>query len=338
MVGERRIRFGLSAVKNVGLGAIESIIAARSKKPYKTMRDFVTRVDLRLCNRKVLESLIKCGAFDSLGGHRAQYLAVLDDLLAQGQAEQRERDCGQLSMFSLLGEDEQKELLCDALVNIEPFSSEEQLTLEKEMLGLYITGHPLEPFREMIENNEQLTRCAELGDTSDNSHVTVGGIVVAVRKFYTKKNKQMAFVKIEDLTGSVELVIFPDLFERYSSLLEEDNLIVVEGRTDLKEEEDVKILIESIRRLNHKDRYYRLELGEETDEALLASLKDLLVAESGNVPVCIYFKKDKKTLMLEEDFWVRDHPACRERLEELLGRNAVREQRKNGESSIFTSN
>lgn len=338
VVSEKRIRFGLSAVKNVGLGAIESIIAVRSEKPYKTMRDFVTRVDLRLCNRKVLESLIKCGAFDSLGGHRAQYLAVLDDLLAQGQAEQRERDCGQLSMFSLLGEDEQEELLCDTLVTIEPFSNEEQLTLEKEMLGLYITGHPLEPFREMIDNNEQLTRCAELGDASDNSHVTVGGIVVAVRKFYTKKNKQMAFVKIEDLTGSVELVIFPDLFERYSSLLEEDNLLVFEGRTDLKEEEDVKILIESIRRLNHEDRYYRLELGEETDDALLASLKDLLVAESGNVPVCIYFKKDKKTLMLEEDFWVRDHPSCRERLEELLGRNAVHEQRKNGEHSIFTNN
>lgn len=338
VVSEKRIRFGLSAVKNVGLGAIESIIAARSEKPYKTMRDFVTRVDLRLCNRKVLESLIKCGAFDSLGGHRAQYLAILDDLLVQGQAEQRERDCGQLSMFSLLEEDEQEDLLCDTLVDIEPFSSEEQLTLEKEMLGLYITGHPLEPFREMIDNNEQLTRCAELGDSSDNSHVKVGGIIVAVRKFYTKKNKQMAFVKIEDLTGSVELVIFPDLFERFSSLLEEDNLIIVEGRTDLKEEEDVKILIENIRPLNHDDRYYCLELSDDTDQALLSSLKDLLVTESGNIPVCIYFKKDKKTLILEEDYWVRDHPSCRERLEKLLGRNAVREQRKNGESNLFNNN
>jgi DNA polymerase III subunit alpha len=159
-----------------------------------------------------------------------------------------------------------------------------------------------------------------------------------VRKFYTKKNRQMAFVKIEDLTGSVELVIFPDLFERFSSLLEEDNLIIVEGRTDLKEEEDVKILIENIRSLNHDDRYYCLELSDDTDEALLSSLKDLLVTENGNIPVCIYFKKDKKTLILEEDYWVRDHPSCRERLEELLGRNAVREQRKNGEKILFDNN
>lgn len=335
VVTDNRIRFGLAAVKNVGMGAIESIIAARREKPYKTLRDFVTRVDLRLCNRKVLESLIKCGAFDSLGGHRAQYLAVLDDLLAHGQAEQRERECGQLSMFSLLDQAEQEELLCDKLIDLETFSSEEQLALEKEMLGLYITGHPLEPYREMIDKNEQLTRCAELSDVGDNSHVTVGGIVVAVRKFYTKKNKQMAFVKIEDLTGSVELVVFPDLFERYSSLLEEDNLIVVEGRTDLKEEEDVKILVEALRPLQHEDKYYRLELSEDSDDALLASLKDLLVAESGNIPVCIYFKNEKKTLMLEEDFWVRDHPSCRERLEELLGRNSVREQRKSSENSLF---
>ncbi len=326
VVSEKRIRFGLSAVKNVGLGAIESIIVARKEKPFKSLRDFVTRVDLRLCNRKVLESLIKCGAFDSLGGHRAQYLAVIDDLLAHGQAEQRERECGQLSMFSLLENSAQEELLCDNLVEIEPFDNKEKLLLEKEMLGLYISGHPLEPYREMIEINPQLSRCAELPDAGDNSHVAVGGIVVAVRQFYTKKNKQMAFVKIEDLTGSLELVIFPDLFERYSSMLVEDNLIVVEGRTDLKEEEDIKILVEGIRPLIQEEKRYRLELSGKPDEALLSSLKDLLVAESGTIPVCLYFKDDKKTLLLEKEFWVRDHPACRERLESLLGKGAVSEE------------
>ncbi len=325
-IGENRIRFGLAAVKNVGLGAIDSIVAARQEKPFLSMRDFASRVDMRSCNRKVLESLVKCGAFDSLGGHRAQYLAVLEDVLAQGQSVQRERENGQLSMFSLMDETVQEELLTDHLPDIEPFADKERLSLEKEMLGLYISGHPLEPYRTILENTPNLTPCAELSGAGDNRHVKVGGIIVAVRNFYTKKNKQMAFVRLEDLTGSVELVIFPDLYDSQSVYLQEDNLLLVEGRTDLKEEEDIKILAESIRPLNREKKFYRLLIGEEHDETVLQSLKDTLVAENGEVPVCLCFKNDNRTLMLKEEYWVRDHPSCRRRLESLLGAEAVIEQ------------
>jgi len=168
VVNENRIRFGLAAVKNVGLGAIESIVKARREKPFISLRDFASLVDLRSCNRKVAESLIKCGAFDSLGGHRAQYLAALDDVLAHGQAVQRERENGQISMFSLMEDSVQQELLTDNLPVVEPFSDKERLSLEKEMLGLYISGHPLEPFRPFLENMPQLTNCAELADVGDN--------------------------------------------------------------------------------------------------------------------------------------------------------------------------
>jgi DNA polymerase III subunit alpha len=339
VVSENRIRFGLAAVKNVGLGAIDSIIEARAGGgKFQSVRDFVSKIDLRLCNRKVLESLIKCGAFDSLGGHRAQYLAVLDDILAFGQAYQRERDNGQISMFSLLDNEIQEEMIGDRLIDIEPFDGMEKLALEKEMLGLYISGHPLEPFRGILENQFALTSCAELIETGDNHHVKLGGIIVAVRHFYTKKKKQMAFVKLEDLTGSVEIVVFPDLFEKCSSLIREDNLVIVEGRTDIKEEEDVKILAEKIESLNCDDKYYRLEIREQHDENLLATLKDTLVAENGNVPVCIYFRDDDKTLLLGEEFWIRDHPACRERLENILGRGSVIEQRKNSNPAFFKEN
>ena len=332
VVGEKRLRFGLAAVKNVGLGAIDSIVRARQEKPFASMRDFVSRIDLRSCNRKGLESLVKCGAFDSLGGHRAQYLAVLEDMLAQGQAIQRERENGQLSMFSLMEASVQEELLTDNLPAIGPFTDKERLSLEKEMLGLFISGHPLEPYRAVLERMPKLIKCAELGDVGDNRQVQVGGIIVAVRRFYTKKNKQMAFVKLEDLTGGVELVIFPDLFERQSAVLEEDNLVLVEGRTDFKEEEDVKIIVESLKPLNREQKYFRLIIAEGHDRKVLESLKDTLVAENGDVPVCLYFKKDKKTLMLEEEYWVRDHPACRERLENLLGPGSVIEYAGHGES------
>ncbi len=174
--GENRIRFGLAAVKNVGLGAIDSITKARKEKPFVSMRDFVSRVDMRSCNRKVMESLVKCGAFDSLGGHRA-----------------------------------------------------------------------------ILENMPNLTPCAQLSSAGDNNHVKVGGIIVAVRRFFTKKNKQVAFVKLEDLTGSVELIVFPGLYEKCASMLEEDSLLLVEGRTDLKEEEDIKILAETIKPLNREE-------------------------------------------------------------------------------------
>ncbi len=325
-VGENRIRFGLAAVKNVGMGAIESIVEARQGKPYISMRDFVSRVDLRSCNRKVLESLVKCGAFDSLGGHRAQYLAILEDALAQGQSVQRERENGQMSMFSLMEDSVQEELLTDRLTDIEPYSDKERLSLEKEIIGLYISGHPLDPYRIVLENMPGLIPCAELSGAGDNRHVKIGGIIIAVRRLYTKKNKEMAFVRLEDLTGSVELVIFPDLFENLSHLLVEDNMLIVEGRTDLKEEEEIKILAESLKPLNKEKKFYRLLIGEEHDGTVLQSLKDTLVAENGEVPVCLYFKADQKTLMLKEEYWVRDHPSCRRRLEGLLGSGAVVEQ------------
>jgi len=326
VVGEKRIRFGLAAVKNVGLGAIDSIIRARREKPFISLRDFASRVDMRLVNRKTLESLIKCGAFDSLGGHRAQYLAVLEDVLAQGQSAQRERENGQMSMFSLMDSSVQEELLTDNLVNIEPFTDKERLSLEKEMLGLYISGHPLEPYRPVFDQMPNLNRCVELSEIGDNNHTKVGGIILSVRRFYTKKNKLMAFVKLEDLTGTVELVVFPDLFEQHADLLQEDNLILVEGRTDHKEEEDVKVLAEKLQPLSYQQKYYRLIIGEEHDKEVLKHLKDTLVAENGEVPVCLFFKKDNKMLMLKKDYWVRDHPQCRKQLENLLGENAVSEQ------------
>ena len=325
-IGENRIRFGLAAVKNVGLGAIDSIIQARQEKPFASMLDFVSRVDMRSCNRKVMESLVKCGAFDSLGGHRAQYLAIIDDVLAQGQFAQRERENGQISMFSLMEESVKEEMLDDNLPDIEPFSDKERLSLEKEMLGLYISGHPLGPYQTILENMPNLTPCAQLSSSGDNNHVKVGGIIVAVRSFFTKKNKQMAFVKLEDLTGSVELVVFPDMYEKSAFMLEEDSLLLVEGRTDLKEEEDVKILAETIKPLNREKKLLRLVIGEEHNSDLLRDLKDTLVAENGEVPVCLFFKNDKKTLILNEEYWVRDHPTCFKRLENLLGPDSVIEQ------------
>ncbi len=324
VVGEKRIRFGLAAVKNVGLGAIESILAARREKPFLSLSDFTARVDSRLCNRKVVESLIKCGACDSLGGSRAQYLACLDEILARGQSAQRERENGQISMFSLMDEASQDDLLRDRLPEIEDFSVKERLTLEKEMLGLYISGHPLEQYRPFLERMQRVTACAELPEAGDGRQVTVGGIVAAVRSIYTKKGKPMAFVKLEDLTGSVEVVVFSDLYERESGLFKEDSLVLIRGKTDLKEEEEAKIIAESVTPLPREPRQLCLLIKPAHGPDTLAELKRILSSGEGEIPVSLYFVREKKVIFLPEEYWVSDLQSCRQRLERLLGRGAAK--------------
>lgn len=323
VVSDKRIRFGLSAVKNVGLGAIQSIVQSRQDKPYASLRDFMSRIDSRACNRKVVESLIKCGAFDSCGGKRAQYLAVLDDLLAYGQSVQREREDGQISMFSLIDSSIQDDLLKDNLPHLEDFNEKERLSLEKEILGLYISGHPLEQYRNVLDTMTDLTRCSELMESGDNRHVKISGIIADKRQFYTKKKKQMAFVKMEDLTGSVEVIVFPDLYEKHAPLLTEDRLVVVEGRTDLKEEEDVKIIAESFKPLKPGNKHYQLVIDDHLNKNILQELKKTLAAENGETPVCLFFRKENKIIMLKEEYWVNDHPSFMIKIENILGPGSV---------------
>jgi len=323
VVAGDRIRFGLAAVKNVGLSAIESILTARREKPFVSLCDFTARVDTRLCNRKVVESLVKCGAFDSLGGHRAQYLACLDEVLAQGQSAQREKINGQISMFSLLDPDCREDMLKDTLPQIPAFSDQERLMLEKEMLGLYISGHPLERYRHLLKKWTHLVCCAEIGEAGDNCTISVGGIVAAVRSLYTKKGKPMAFIRLEDLTGTVEVVVFSDLYEKHADLFKEDSLVVIKGRTDLKEDEEPKLIAEAVTALPRDIKQLFIKVGAEIEIGCLVRLKKILQEEKGLVPVSICFEKEKKVLQLEEEYWTSGDECVRQRLESLLGPGTV---------------
>ncbi len=229
------IRFGLLAVKNVGQGAIESIIAARDEGgPFRSLTDFCTRIDLRLCNRKVLEALIKVGALGSMG-HPAQLLLGLDDAIGSAQATQRDRVSGQTSLFDLGAAD------ADVFERPLPAATEvpmrERLRWEKELLGLYLSEHP------MGEVAEQVGRFvnAYSGDLKDESlegqRVVVGGIVTGVRIVVTKRNETMAIVTLEDLQGSVEVVVFPRLYETTRPTWRDGSILLVAGRVDHRGEE-----------------------------------------------------------------------------------------------------
>ncbi|HET7168235.1 MAG TPA: OB-fold nucleic acid binding domain-containing protein, partial [Candidatus Limnocylindrales bacterium] len=229
------IRFGLLAVKNVGQGAIESIIAARDGGgPFRSLTDFCTRIDLRLANRKVLEALVKVGALNAFG-HPAQLLLGLDDAIAAAQATQRDRITGQTSLFDLGAAES------DVFERPLPVASEvpvrERLRWEKELLGLYLSEHPMGEVAEPIAAYVN-TYAADLKDEAlDGQRVVVGGIVTGLRSVITKKQEPMAIATLEDLQGSIEVVVFPRLYETTRGVLRDGSILLVAGRVDHKGEE-----------------------------------------------------------------------------------------------------
>ena len=240
-VEEDAIRFGLSAVKNVGLGAVEEIIRPRERDgPFASLMDLCMRVDGRMVNRRVLESLVKSGAFDSLGQHRAQLLAGLDQALAAAQRAQRLRDSPQQGLFDL-GQAPPAE---ETLLTVDEFTREERLAMEKEMLGLYISDHPLVHVQADLAARVSVP-LGQLGEVRDRATVAVGGIVTALKRTTTRAGSVMAFLTLEDLTGSVEVIVFPRTYEQNAFLLKRDAILVVRGRADVAEQQ-VKILAESL--------------------------------------------------------------------------------------------
>jgi DNA polymerase-3 subunit alpha len=229
------IRFGLLAVKNVGQGAIESIVAARDDGgPFRSLTDFCTRIDLRLANRKVLEALAKVGALSPFG-HPAQILLGLDDAIAAAQATQRDRISGQTSLFDLGAAD--AAALERPLPSATEVSVRERLRWEKELLGLYLSEHPMGEVAEQV-GRYVTAYSSDLRDESlDSQRVVVGGIVTGVRTVITKAKATMAIVTLEDLQGSIEVVVFPRLYEQTTGTWRDGDILLVAGRVDHKGEE-----------------------------------------------------------------------------------------------------
>ncbi|MFZ3207493.1 MAG: DNA polymerase III subunit alpha [Geobacteraceae bacterium] len=230
----KSIRFGLGAVKNVGGSAIEAIIDARKKGPFPDIFDFSQRVDLRKVNKRVVESLVKCGAFDSTGAKRASLMAVLDDAVALGQRIQQERESAQVSLF---GEAEIVKGNGNGGVRMPDMPEwDEKLRLgfEKEALGFFITGHPLQRYAADIRRFATVDT-AGLGELTDKSEVKVCGIVAGLKEIITKKGDRMGFVTLEDLSGSVEVVVFADVYAKAMEYLKAEEPIMVTGAIDIGE-------------------------------------------------------------------------------------------------------
>jgi DNA polymerase-3 subunit alpha len=240
-VVDGKIRFGLNAVKNVGEATCRAIVAAREEGgPFASIWDFTERVDPSVANKRSLESLVSCGALDSTGASRKGMLHVLEDALSYGQKQQQDRLLGQASIFDL-GDSPASSSRHHATVPDGEFEKGELLRLEKESLGLYVSEHPLSAIRDQLRRRTDCT-LVELERRREGETVLAGGIVASVRTTTTKKGEPMAFVQLEDVTGSVEVVVFNSTYAAARDLLLEDAVLVVKGRVDHKQQGETKLV------------------------------------------------------------------------------------------------
>ncbi len=286
------IRFGLSAVKNVGSGAAESIITNREENNlFESLYDFACKVDLRAVNRKVVESLIKCGAFDSTGIYRSQAMAVLDKILDMAATTNKDRDAGQMSFFDEAEEDDGFSDSFKEIPDIPEWPEHELLANEKAMLGFYITMHPLARFEKLL-NAYSTCKISELSNMSDGQEVLIGGLINKAKITVTRKRaEKMAIVALEDLDNFIEVLVFPKTYRKVLELVKEDNLVYVHGRLNRREEEP-KIIAEDIMLLEKvKEMFTKSVLVKLSttglEEMMMRRVKNVAGRFKGNIPVFI---------------------------------------------------
>ena len=325
------IRFGLSAVKNVGRGAIESIISMRGKEGgFKSLYHFCEHVDSRLVNRKVIESLIKCGAFDSLGLHRSQLMAILDKAMEVAGGIQKDRMNGQMSFFDTFENQSHFKKSFQEIPDIKEWPENQLLTFEKQMLGFYITKHPLARFEKILKLYGN-TDVMGLGNFRDGDIILVGGIFNKVKLTTTKKTgERMAIAQLEDLSGIVETLVFPRAYTAIGKYIKADNMILLKARISLREEAPKLIAEGAIPLEEAQERMTKaivLNLPRQVaNKKTLESLKIILNSHKGSVPVYASFRTfdDKKvTLAMGADFTAHPSLELMNEIEELLGEGTL---------------
>jgi DNA polymerase-3 subunit alpha len=321
--GNRGIRYGLAAIKNIGEGAMHSAIGEREENGlFKSLEDYCSRLDSRSVNRKILENLIRAGAFDFTGKDRAEMFERIDQALATGASAHRDRRSGQVSLFGDL------ELVPAAKTNgdtvrFTPWSLAEKLGYEKDLLGFYVTGHPLDPYRETIEGGKYVA-VRDLANQEDKVTVQVAGSISAFDKKHTRKDgKPFAILTIEDFTGSVEVMVWNEVFAKAAKEIDKGKIVTVTGKMD-KREESVRLVANEIGPMTRRKAVKALTIDipmEKADEERLVAIRELVRQFPGMQPLYLRFRMiDGRELRLKADpgYSVRDEEIFREKLAKLL--------------------
>lgn len=304
-VEDGKIRFGLGGIKNVGFAVLDAIVKNRAENgPFKDLPDFCERMQNDSVNKKCIESLIKSGAMDEFNQTRATLLASYEDIVDSINTSSKHTLKGQITMFDMaMGSEEEQELdkIKYKYTFLNEYSEKELLSMEKEMLGLYITGHPLESLRNEIENQTNINTLKmdeakeeelETGKIiyRDGQNVKFAGIISSIKKKYTKSNKLMAFITIEDLYGSCEIIVFENCYMNCADVLIEDNIVLVEGRLSIREDEETKIVASKITKFGAKSSHCLCiditSLSEQQKEKLRGAIK-FFAGDRNNIAVKI---------------------------------------------------
>ncbi len=366
--GQLGILFGLGAVKTVGQGAVDAIIRERKHGAYRDIFDFCRRIDTSECNKRVVESLIKAGAFDGMGGNRPQLLAVFESAMDANSSLRKQTVDGQISLFDMAFGGAPLVQENHTLPNLPDYPLRQRLALEKEIAGVYITGHPLDDYRDVLgklpfstADLDGLEEREDHGLSLDGQIVDMGGILTEVKGKATKKGAYMGFITLEDLTGQIECLVFPKVYERYQGMMAVDDLVVLHGRLSIREEEAPKLLVEKLIPLEawHPEesapavpmgqstarpvpppKRHASEAPKLTDAQAAAkaprklylrlnrpqmdAASSTLSLYPGSVPVYLHLPAEKMTLLAPRTGWCDASDGCLNRLNALLGAENVK--------------
>ena len=323
--GAKCVRMGMSGVKNVGNSAVDAIVQERKLSgPYRDVFEFCRRIDSEAVNKRAVESLIMAGCFDHMGATRLQCMRVFDQALEANSAKRRQNVVGQISLFDM-GQPTADLAIEDTYPDVGEYPYKQLLSMEKEMTGVYVSGHPLDEYRKELEALEiNTTWVAELkerpdaGIDEDGRQVVMGGILTALRPKATKKGAMMGFITLEDLTGQIECLLFPRIFERYSKLLEMDMPVLLTGHLSVREEEDTKLLVDVVEPLVQlpppeelmpdieRAKRSPVKLYLRMQRSQMDEVKEVLQRQPGKVPVYMNFPDEGITLLAPRDWWCED--------------------------------
>lgn len=331
-VSEGKIRYGLSAIKSIGSPVIHSIVEERKQNgKFLSMKDFVERLSSKEVNKRTIENFVKAGAFDGLGANRKQAMQIYPTMVERAAQEKKNSLSGQLSLFDLVSDDTKKEYEIQ-LPNVEEYDNETFLALEKEVLGVYISGHPLQDYEERWKKNITAVTTDFLFDeeeessrVEDGKQVTIGGMIVGKVIKYTKNQKVMAFLTIEDLVGTVEVIVFPRDYEKNQNLLVDDAKIFIQGRVNAEDEKDGKLICEKIIRFEDAKREIWLQFQDlATYEEKQEELFQILADSDGEDEVVIYITDKKAIKRLPKSRTVQFNTLTANKLYNFLGENNVK--------------
>lgn len=342
------IRFGMAAIKNVGINVIESIVKTREVKgKFTSLEDFIDKLDITAVNKRAVESLIKAGALDCFGVFRSKLLAVYEKVM-DGTASQKKRNIdGQISLFSIAEED--LELPKIEYPNIKEFKKMNLLAMEKEMTGLYLSGHPLDEYKRSLElqtsttieavfksyemTKESISNDAENKTTisedvpiHDNDTVIIGGILTEIKQKVTRNNTIMAFLTLEDLSGTIEVIVFSRTLEKLRNLIQPDAIVKIKGRVSIKDDELPKLICESIEGLEkvNSDKLYIKVGNEEEVKSVNKKIKNFILGYEGNTAVYVFDAEKRQNYRLSRDKWIDSSSEVVELLKDIYGEENVK--------------